>query len=112
MHNLLEARYARHHRRSASHPFSNPFLARFARHLSQPFYVTFLQLSQMFIGMATCCLSAMLYQSYTLDSKPHFIHVNNLIAAFVMYASYFVLFAKFAWDYAERLGLSWAQRGR
>ena len=79
----------------------------------KPYYVTFLQLSQMFLGIATCIYSAVLYQSYTLRSLPHHIHVNNLIAAFVMYASYFVLFAKFAWDYKDRLGIrGWTrQRG-
>jgi len=54
----------------------------------------------------SCCVySLILYNRYTRENLPHHIHPNNLVAAFVMYASYFALFAKFAWDYWERLTL-------
>jgi hypothetical protein len=67
----------------------------------------------MFLGIATCAYSALLYNSSSQlpTSEGSHIKVNNLIAAFVMYASYFVLFAKFAWDYAERLGIGRLGRG-
>ncbi|KAL3781374.1 hypothetical protein ACHAW5_003930 [Stephanodiscus triporus] len=59
-----------------------------------PIVVTFMQLSQMFIGVAVTVL-AWYYYSHPIEGMGCHIRKENNVAAFVMYGSYFYLFAQF-----------------
>lgn len=59
-----------------------------------PIVVTFMQLSQMFIGVAVTIV-AWYYYSNPVEGEVCHIRKENNVAAFVMYGSYFYLFAQF-----------------
>mmetsp|Transcript_13168 Transcript_13168/g.23866 ORF Transcript_13168/g.23866 Transcript_13168/m.23866 type:complete len:302 (+) Transcript_13168:66-971(+) len=59
-----------------------------------PMVVTFMQLSQMFVGVGVT-LVAFYYYSNPLDGKSCHIRKENNVAAFLMYGSYFYLFLQF-----------------
>lgn len=59
-----------------------------------PMVVTFMQLSQMFIGVGVTIV-AFYYYSNPIEGKSCHIQKENNVAAFVMYGSYFYLFAQF-----------------
>lgn len=59
-----------------------------------PMIVTFMQLSQMFIGVAVT-IFAFYYYNNPVEGRPCHIRKENNVAAFVMYGSYFYLFAQF-----------------
>jgi len=59
-----------------------------------PIVVTFLQLSQMFIGVGVS-IAAFYYYNNPVEGKTCNIRKENNVAAFVMYGSYFYLFAQF-----------------
>jgi len=59
-----------------------------------PIVVTFMQLSQMFVGMGVTVIA---YYYYTNPAEGKICHIRkeNNVAAFIMYGSYFYLFAQF-----------------
>lgn len=57
-------------------------------------FVTFLQLSQMFIGVAVTIV-AFYYYNHPEEGRECHIRKENNVAAFGMYGSYFYLFAQF-----------------
>ena len=59
-----------------------------------PMVVTFMQLSQMFIGVGVTIV-AFYYYSHPVDGMTCHIRKENNVAAFLMYGSYFYLFAQF-----------------
>jgi hypothetical protein len=59
-----------------------------------PIVVTFMQLSQMFIGVGVTIV-AYYYYSHPVEGRECQIRKENNLAAFVMYGSYFYLFAQF-----------------
>lgn len=59
-----------------------------------PIFVTFLQLSQMFIGVGVTIV-AFYYYSHPVEGESCHIRKENNVAAFLMYGSYFYLFAQF-----------------
>ncbi|EED89131.1 long chain fatty acid elongase [Thalassiosira pseudonana CCMP1335] len=59
-----------------------------------PMFVTFMQLSQMFIGVGVTIVAFYYYSNPILGKTCHIRKENN-VAAFVMYGSYFYLFAQF-----------------
>lgn len=59
-----------------------------------PIFVTIMQLSQMFIGVAVT-LVAFYYYSNPVEGQECHIQKENNVAAFLMYGSYFYLFAQF-----------------
>ncbi|KAL7530982.1 hypothetical protein ACHAXR_003787 [Thalassiosira sp. AJA248-18] len=59
-----------------------------------PIVVTFMQLSQMFIGVGVTIV-AFYYYSNPVEGKACHIRKENNVAAFIMYGSYFYLFAQF-----------------
>jgi len=60
-----------------------------------PMVVTFLQLSQMFVGVGVTLVAFHYYRNPGEGSKPCHIRKENNVAAFLMYGSYFYLFAQF-----------------
>mmetsp|Transcript_27756 Transcript_27756/g.36379 ORF Transcript_27756/g.36379 Transcript_27756/m.36379 type:complete len:288 (+) Transcript_27756:144-1007(+) len=61
----------------------------------KPVYITIAQTSQMFVGVAVCIGSALMHMK---NDHACAVKYDNLIAATVMYASYFALFFKLAYD--------------
>lgn len=59
-----------------------------------PIIVTFMQLSQMFIGVGVTIV-AYYYYSHPVEGKTCYVRTENNVAAFIMYGSYFYLFAQF-----------------
>lgn len=59
-----------------------------------PIFVTFMQLSQMFIGVGVTIM-AFYYYSHPIEGRTCHIQKENNVAAFIMYGSYFYLFAQF-----------------
>lgn len=59
-----------------------------------PIVVTFMQLSQMFIGVGVTIV-AFYYYSNPVEGSTCHIQKENNVAAFLMYGSYFYLFAQF-----------------
>ncbi|KAL3759230.1 hypothetical protein ACHAWU_002500 [Discostella pseudostelligera] len=59
-----------------------------------PMVVTFMQLSQMFIGVGVTIV-AFYYYSHPIEGQACHIRKENNVAAFLMYGSYFYLFAQF-----------------
>ncbi|KAL3802048.1 hypothetical protein HJC23_010804 [Cyclotella cryptica] len=59
-----------------------------------PIFVTVLQLSQMFIGVGVTIV-AFYYYNHPVSGKTCHIRKENNVAAFLMYGSYFYLFAQF-----------------
>lgn len=59
-----------------------------------PIVVTFMQLSQMFIGVGVTIV-AFYYYNNPGEGKVCHIRKENNVAAFLMYGSYFYLFAQF-----------------
>ncbi|KAL7460718.1 hypothetical protein ACHAXS_001161 [Conticribra weissflogii] len=59
-----------------------------------PIFVTVMQLSQMFIGIAVT-IFAFYYYNHPVEGKECHIRKENNVAAFIMYGSYFYLFAQF-----------------
>ena len=59
-----------------------------------PIVVTFMQLSQMFIGVGVTIV-AFYYYNHPIEGQVCHIRKENNVAAFLMYGSYFYLFAQF-----------------
>lgn len=60
-----------------------------------PIVVTFMQLSQMFVGVGVTIVAFYYYKKSIEEGKPCHIRKENNVAAFIMYGSYFYLFAQF-----------------
>ncbi|CAN0127944.1 unnamed protein product [Heterosigma akashiwo] len=63
----------------------------------KPIYITIAQTSQMFVGVAVCVGVYLIHSSAPAGTCRGIRH-DNLVAAAAMYASYFALFFKLAWD--------------